>query len=424
MIQKRLSRRKFLYAASATAIGLGAAASGVWYYSRGSGPTHPIKIGLQVDLTGILASWGYWQYKATKAAVDMVNNEGGINGRPVELIVEDTGSDPTIGSRKLRKLVLEDEVDFVIGTVHSGAMLASAPIAKELKTIYMPTAMAAEITAERGNRYVFKLNSHARIQAQVLGRWGVEKLAKKWTICVTDYAWGWSHRDWFERHVTEAGGKILAKINIPVGTKDFIPFINKIPPETEAIYHVFLTTDTLGFVQQLYESGYKGIKCAPVCTYETVDLEKLGEVVENTWLLEYLPRYLAELDTAPHRKFRELVGVSPDGREVGDPSKVIAGSHYWANFEYVHLLKEAIEKIGWKTKADNPELIRTLEGISIKESFRYPQGDAFIRPEDHQGFHRHWLSHVENGKIKVKFEIPIKDVIYPAPVDYRKEAFD
>ena len=78
-------------------------------------------------------------------------------------------------------------------------MLASTPIAQELKTLYWPIAMASEATAEKGNRYVFRASSHVREQVQASAKWVVDNITKKWTICVADYAWGWSHRDWFKK---------------------------------------------------------------------------------------------------------------------------------------------------------------------------------------------------------------------------------
>lgn len=395
----------------------------------------PIVIGHQADLSGGISSWGYWLDKAARAAVEKVNQEGGIAGRPVKLVVEDTETNPAVGVRKLRKLILQDKADFIIGSVHSGVMMASVPVAKELQTIYIPIAMASEATAEQGNRFVFRINSHVREQVQAAARWVVNDPsgpnAKKWTICVSDYQWGWSHEYWFSKEVEKNGGKVLAKIRIPQGTKDFLPYISKIPKETEAIYFIFFGADSIGFIQQLHEVGFRGKKFTVVCTLEAIDVAKLGAAAEGIWLLEYLPRYLnqdllpAELlgtfKTPYHQDFRKALNVDADGYSLDNPDRVIACSHCWATYEVVFMLKKAIEESGWRSKADNDKLIRTLEGIHLKQSHQFPQGDKFVRPEDHQGFHQHWMSRVENGKIVVKFHIPTEKVIYSPPVDFRKQ---
>lgn len=414
-----VTRRRFL-----TVAGIGAlAAAGVGLAPavvRGASKD-PIILGHQADLTGGISSWGYWLDKAARAAVDRINREGGIAGRPVKYVVEDTETTPVTGTRKMRRLIQRENADFVIGSVHSGVMLASTPIAQELKTLYWPIAMASEATAEKGNRYVFRANSHVREQVQASARWVVENLGKKWTIVVSDYAWGWSHRDWFKKEVEAAGGTILEAMAIPQGTKDFVPFVSKIPGDTEAIYYIFFGADTLGFLQQLHEIGYKGKKFSVICTLEAIDLEKLGDAVEGAWALEYLPRRLRHKDTEFHREYRRLVGVDEEGREVGKPIRVIAGSHYWSTYESIYLIKKGIEISGWKSKQDSPALIQTLEGMQVKEGPDFPQGDLFIRAEDHQGFHQHWMSRIEKGKLEVKFPIPVERVIYPLPVDFRNE---
>jgi branched-chain amino acid transport system substrate-binding protein len=394
-----------------------------------------IVIGYQADLSGGISSWGYWLDKSIRAAVEKVNKEGGIAGKPVRLVVEDTETNPPTGVRKLRKLILDDRADFVIGSVHSGVMMASVPVAKELKTIYIPIAMASEATAEQGNRYVFRMNSHVHEQVNASAEWVVKDPngpdAKKWTICVTDYEWGWSHQDWFTRKVKEAGGEILTSIRIPQGTKDFMPYISNIPKDTEAIYFIFFGADSLGFIQQLYESGYRGKKFTAVCTLEAIDIAKLGEAAEGTWVLEYLPREMdqegldpALLSTFKHPYYdalRQLVGIDAQGHEISNPDRAAACSHLWATYESVFMLKKAIEQSGWQSRADDDKLIQTLEGIQLQQSYEYPQGDNTIRPEDHQGFHQHWMSHVEKGKLVVKFHIPAEKVVYPPPVDFRKQ---
>jgi branched-chain amino acid transport system substrate-binding protein len=415
----RWSRRTFL-----KVTGTGALASGVGGLAPAlvrAAAKDPIVIGVQADTTGGFASWGYWLEKAARAAAERINREGGIGGRSVRYVAEDTESNPATGTRKMRRLIQREGADFVIGTVHSGVMLASTPIAQELKTLYWPIAMASEATAEKGNRYVFRANSHVREQVQASARWVVDNLAKKWTICVSDYAWGWSHRDWFKKEVEAAGGTILTAMAIPQGTKDFVPFVSKVPADTEAIYYVFFGADTLGFLQQLHEIGYKGKKFSPICTLEAVDLEKLGDAVEGAWALEYLPRRLKFKDTPHHREFRKLVGVDDEGREVSNPGRVIAGSHYWSTYESMYLIKKGVEASGWKSKKDNPALIEVLEGMRVQEGPQFPQGDLFIRADDHQGFHQHWMSRIEKGKLEMKFPIPVERVVYPPPVDFRRE---
>ena len=151
---RKLSRRSFLEVALAGgALGTANLTLMKDVYAQASGP---IVIGHHCDLTGVISSWGLWHDKAAKAAVDIINQGGGIAGRKVELATEDTESNPASGARKLRNLVQRLNAEFIVGSVHSGVMLAAIPIASELKTIYFSTGEATEATGAKGTRFSFR----------------------------------------------------------------------------------------------------------------------------------------------------------------------------------------------------------------------------------------------------------------------------
>ncbi len=381
----------------------------------------PIRIGGQFEMTGLLATYGYWYDKAVKAAINKVNSEGGIAGRPVEYVgPEDTQTKADVGAEKMKKLVLEDNVDFVLGSVHSGICIASAPIAEQFNTLYFPTGMSHSITASKGNRHVFRLITEVRLQVEAAGDWVLENIGKKWAIAYLDYAWGQSHDKWFTKKVEEHGGEVAAHIPIPLDAKDLVPYVSKIPDNVEAVYYATLGSKTIGFLNTYRDLGKEAELFSVICANDGIDTEPLKDIIEGQWMLEYMPRRLEGLDTPYNREFREACGVDPEGREIGNPKNVIVGSHYWAHYETVFLLKKAIEESGWESKDDNMALIETLEDMRVKEGPGFPQGPAYMRKEDHQAFVRTWMSRVENGKLVVKKEIPLEDSIYPPEIDYTK----
>src|SRR5881628_3454874 len=91
--------------------------------STPSGKT--IRIGFQVHRTGIGAVYGRWYERTTTAAVKLINESGGIAGRPVEIVAEDDGTDPKRGSEVVEKLARQHKVDFVYGTLFSHVVIGS-----------------------------------------------------------------------------------------------------------------------------------------------------------------------------------------------------------------------------------------------------------------------------------------------------------
>jgi branched-chain amino acid transport system substrate-binding protein len=394
-----------------------------YFWTRPPPPVKPIKIGLLLDLTGPLAAYGYSHEKVISAAVRKVNAEGGIAGRPVETYIEDTETKVATATLRMRKLIEHWGVDFVLGPNHSGIAIAIAPIAKELKTITFVTADATDYTGVKGNRYVFRFYSNVRQQGVLLGEWAARELGKKWATVVVDYAWGWSWEEEFTKYVTEAGGTVLKAIRAPMGTKDFMPYLVLIPEEVEAVQIAFFGTDLLSILRDLHTLR-PGINKL-IATYGLTGIrsEDLGDAGKGIYIATPFPRRLASFDTPYTRAFREAVGMDPEGSEVGNPAQVYAHHANYANWETIFALKRAIEETGWESREDHPELIKALEGMEFKESYEFPQGDKFIRAEDHQAFMKHFIEKFEDGKMVVIAETPVEAGLYPPEVDFTKEPF-
>src|SRR3954469_4561362 len=215
---RKLSRRSFLECALAG----GAAASTANLtimkdaFAQASGP---IIIGHHCDLTGVISSWGFWHDKAAKAAVEIINQGGGIAGRKVELATEDTESNPASGARKLRNLIQRTNAEFIVGSVHSGVMLAAIPVASELKTIYFSTGEATEATGAKGTRFSFRTGPYTYSSAAASLPWCVENFGKKWTVIFADYAWGQSTNQESKHYIEASGGRVLNSIPVPLDTK-------------------------------------------------------------------------------------------------------------------------------------------------------------------------------------------------------------
>ena len=392
--------------------------------SSGMSVQEPILLGFQADLTGVLPDYGYWHHKVLQTAVSKLNDEGGIAGREVRLLVEDTATSSDIGRDKLVKLA-QQGAGIIIGSQHSGVCLASLPLAQELKVIYFPMGEATEITGEAGNRYVFRLNHSVRAHAQVAYRWAVENLGTRWSIVVADYAFGRSHAREWPPLLESVGATVLDTIFIPLETTDFLPFLSRVRPDTEVLFHVFPGVNALRFLQAAAELGLLETMAAfgVIGTIEGIATEEVP-ALEGSWYVSNHPR---RLDQVPEDRrafdeaFRKVVGVTPEGTEVGT-GRPTTGSHYWYGWEIVHLLKRAIEETSWRSPEDNPSLVEYLEGVELAMSEAFFQGDAFLRAQDHQGFHDHYIERVKDGKLIVEEHFPKELAVYEPTVDYTKES--
>ena len=383
----------------------------------------PIKIGMIADSTGGLAAYGYSHERVLRAAIKKINGEGGISGRPIELYVEDTESKPPVGALKFRKLVESNGVSFVIDSNSSGVAIACAPIAKELKTPYFPCAGATEISGENGNRYVFQPCTNVRQEAKGVAKFAAEKIGKKWVTVVVNYAWGWSNEKEFIQFIKEAGGEVLTSIRVPLGTGDWLPYLaGKIPKEAEAVYFANFGSDFLSFIRDLHAVRPDIKKLGAVYAISAQDTQKLGEAAEGLYCIAPYPTRYEGLKTDFNKTYRDMINVDPEGVEVGTGKRFVL-AYNWAVWESMFLLKAGIEKSGWKGNKDTPRLIETLEGMTFKQGIEFPQGEGYVRKEDHLSQVGLYVEQIRKGVIEVVARIPPEAVVYTPEKNHSKEAF-
>lgn len=395
----RHTRRSFLKGLLGTGIGFFTGSLGFRTFAAS-----PITVGLQVELTGGLSTYGYWHLKSARAAAAKINAAGGIAGRKVKLVHEDTETDPATGSRKMRRLVLKRGADVVLGSQHSGVCLASMPVSRRFSVPYFPIGEATQITGNRGHRYVFRTNYSVEAHAQSGYSWVMDNLGTNWSVIYADYAMGQSAlKEWSTRLET-SGGNLVNSIAVPQGTDDFGPYLQKVDAEkSDLLFIILYGPDALGCVRR---AGEMGLSDELEIFGNTGSVEALNidfPAAEGLWSVTNYPRRLDEIPAelkSFNREFRERVGLNPDGS--GPRGEIVDASHFWVPWENLHLIKKAIESTGWQDQQDHSSLIKQLEGVSLEGSLEHPQGEKYIRKTDHQGFHAQYIQRVEDGTLRIK----------------------
>ena len=259
------------------------------------GSDAPIKIGMQAHRTGIGASYGRWYERVATATVALINEEGGINGRPVELIVEDDGTDPKRGAEVVEKFATLHNVDVAYGTLFSHVVIGSSPRAGELKLPYFVVSEGHHVASGGLNRYVFQPGiTDVKSQVISMAPWVSENLGKKVTMIYPDFAFGHDHRDYFSSAIKQQGGEVLELIAIPPTESSFTRYLPRIPRQTEVLYHVMVGPGVLTFVKEMGQ--FFGSKRPEIFGFidslEAVDFATPQlEFLEGTHFWEANPRY-------------------------------------------------------------------------------------------------------------------------------------
>ena len=97
-----------------------------------------------------------------------------------------------------------------------------------------------------------------------------------------------------------------------------------------------------------------------------------------------------------------------------DPTGPLPDRYVQSNYEGVNALKVGMQKSGFRGREDTMKLIEALEGLEMKESDDFPQGDKTLRKEDHQAFMREFLFELRGGKHKILEVVPKEKTVVPA----------
>lgn len=382
-----------------------------------------VKIGLLADRTGPLAAYGYAHEKVARAVVKRINDAGGIGGQPVQLVVEDTESNPSVATLKARKMIESDGVDFLVGSNTSAVVLAVAPVAREHKTVYFPTAGGALLTTPgKGNRYVFEFNTDVKQETRGVAAFVTRDLGvKDWVTVVVDYAWGWDQERSFKEAVEALGGRVHRQVKVPLGSSNWLRYLHgNIPPEAKGVYFANFGTDFLAFIRDLHALRPDLVKVGGNYVLSGQDIAKLGKAAEGVYVVTGYPQEAAELDSQFDRQYRQAIGMDEHGREIGTGKRLVA-SYQWATWEAIHAIKEIVEESGWTGKADTPRFVQALEQKKFTRGPAHPEGDKHFRARDHLSIKGAWVEQVQGGRLKVVKRIPAEDMVYPPMVNYQEE---
>jgi branched-chain amino acid transport system substrate-binding protein len=379
------------------------------------GAAKPYKIGSEQPLSGPGAPGGKTAVIGLEMARDRINKNGGINGRPVELVIVDDESKPDVARRKSEKMVQEDNIDVHCGGFLSNICLACMPVWQESKIVNMITVcLDTTLTTTNCNRYTFRLHDYAPAQAVAMAP-TLTKMGKKWHITYADYAWGQATKDAYAAEIKKNGGEVVGTTGIPLGTADMTPFLSKISGNFDGLFAIFFGKDGVTVGNQAYDLGltkkYKFAGDGSIT--EASNLPGLGSKIDGfIGINRYIPVFQGPLDTPSHHKFfdeakKRLAKIDPTGPL---PDKYVQ-----SNYEALNAMKLAMEKSKFDSSKDTMKLIGALEGLEVKLSDDFPQGDKAIRKEDHQAFLQEFIFEVRGGTYKLMQTVPKdKQMVPPA----------
>lgn len=181
----------------------------------------PVKIGFIDPITGSLSVLAVSEVEGAKWTVDQMNKNGGILGRPVQLLVEDSANDSGTGVQKAHKLIERDKVDVIMGDVNSAIAYAIMGVTADKKVFHIvPGGHTDPITGKDCKWNVFRTCNTTSMDAAAVTGELVKKFGKKWFFITPDYAYGKTLQANFVKNLEKAGGTYQGDF-LPIDSADF-----------------------------------------------------------------------------------------------------------------------------------------------------------------------------------------------------------
>lgn len=216
--------------------------------------TSPIQIGWMGPLTGDAASLGEDALVAAQLAVEEVNTDGGVDGRPLELLVEDSKCSDKDAATIAQKLINVHKVPVIVGGLCSGETTAAAPIAETTKTVLFSGCSSAPHISEAGD-FVFRSYPSDAFQGTFVADYIFNELnKKKVAVLAVQSPWGQGIKQMFSVAYKKLGGEIVVTEDVKADARDLRTPLTKIKAsDAEMLYFLGVTEATLVGLKQIKE---------------------------------------------------------------------------------------------------------------------------------------------------------------------------
>jgi branched-chain amino acid transport system substrate-binding protein len=360
-------RRRTLLVAGAT-IASSQLASPFIIKARGD---NPVKIGFVNPLTGILSALAQSEVEGAKYAVGEVNQKGGILGRQVQLLVEDSANDVGTGVQKTQKLIDRDQCDVIFGDVNSGIAYAMSQVTGEKKVFHIvPGGHTDPITGTDCKWNVFRICNTTSMDAAAITPELIKRFGKKWFFITPDYAYGHTLQDAFVKNLKKAGGEFAGDM-LPINTTEFSATLIK----ARAYKPNVLLNNMGGLAQidcmkQFVQFGMAKDMALGGALFELESVKSVPKDAQTGW---WTMEWWWDQPNVPEvpkfvEAYRKSVGKTPSARS-------------WFGYVAVHSVRLAADKA--KSLA-GPKLALAMEDLELPPDVALQPGKVVYRAGDHE----------------------------------------
>jgi branched-chain amino acid transport system substrate-binding protein len=274
----------------------------------------PIKIGVILPLTGPSAAIGQEDLKGVQFAIEEAG--GKVGDRPIELIIADDQNSPNVGLTEVRRLVENEKVSAVVGSLNSAVALAIHAFTTRSKVPYISGGIVRDLTDQRKSPYTFRASVAAGQLEGVIAQFVVQNGWSDVILMGSDYAAGRDAVAQVGQAIKQLKGNVVAEVFPRAGETDYAPFFSRLADrKADAVYGFFFGGDTLRFVRQYRSSGLKfPLIMTDVALSAGGVSQALGKDIDGVYSVEYWFNGLTDPKSAAFIEgFTKKFNMAPEG---------------------------------------------------------------------------------------------------------------
>ena len=330
----------------------------------------PIRIGEINSYKAIPAFLAPYK-KGWQLALEQINAQGGVLGRPLQVIWRDDNGNPGDSVRAAQELITREKADLLFGGFLSHTGLALADFAKQRKVFFLAAEpLTDKITWHDGNRYTYRLRPSTWMHVAALAPKALALRKQRWALVYPNYEYGQSAVATFKAMMTSFQPNIefVAEQAVPLGKIDAGAVVQALADaKPDAIFNVLFAADLTRFVREGNTRGlFENRAVVSLLTGEPEYLEPLGADSPTDWIVTGYPWYA--IDTPEHKAFAEAYR-----KRYNETPKVGSVVGYASLMSIAAGLKRA-------GGTDTEKLVDAFAGLQVDTPF----GPVTYRAIDHQ----------------------------------------
>jgi ABC-type branched-subunit amino acid transport system substrate-binding protein len=362
-----------------------------------SSPGGNIKVGVITDQTGPLSFIGIANANVARMVIDDFNAKGGLLGRRIDLVLEDSETTDSVAAAKAAKLVQQDRVDVIFGGIYSSTRQAiKGPAVVEGKTLYI---YPEQYEGQESDPLIFCTGPVPAQQVEPLIPWLMQHTdARTFYLPSADYVWPHVMNQKVREVVTARGGSIVGEEYFPLDHTDYRQTVDKIMSSgAQVVFNTTVPPGLAPFLAQLHDAGFTKRGGHIVCTYFEENFLSLLPAEHVEGIYSCLDYYQSVSDPFSKELLNRYDKLYPGS------AKFTAGSACSGLYRGLKLWAAAVKEAG---SLKQEEVIKALDHAKIAEG---PGGAAAMVPGQHHVRMNMYIAQAQGGRFRIVKELGVID---------------